>query len=267
MRLAQYSAFTAMAFQARLAYRNQVWASIFGGLVFVLARIAIWISVFGAAGAASIDGITLPQMITYALIAGPLAYWDYQRVIYEIGDAVRTGDVAIYLLKPLHYPAFLLSSTIGNIGFGLVTSVIPIILFVAAVFGIVPPADPFYALAFLAFWLLSMTLLFVMVALLGLLAFWIMTSQSLEWFFSSIMTLLAGGIVPLWFFPPWLAAIAGHLPFAWVAFYPAAVYLGQLTPLETLAYFGLGLVWLAVITLALVQTWSRARHRIIVQGG
>ncbi|MHA6297398.1 ABC-2 family transporter protein [Devosia sp. CAU 1758] len=94
-----------------------------------------------------------------------------------------------------------------------------------------------------------------------------MTTDSLDWFFNSIMTLLAGGLVPLWFFPYWLAAIAGHLPFAWVSYYPAAVYIGQLGVTESVLYFGIGLCWFAVLLAFLAWLWAKARHRLIVQGG
>ncbi|HLV83440.1 MAG TPA: ABC-2 family transporter protein, partial [Devosia sp.] len=98
-------------------------------------------------------------------------------------------------------------------------------------------------------------------------AFWLMTVFALEWFLMSIMTLLSGGLVPLWLFPDWLAAIAGHLPFAWVSYYPAAVYLGKLDPGQTLLYFAIGCVWLLALLTALGWLWAQARHRLIVQGG
>ena len=41
-----YRAFLISAFQTQLAYRAQAWASIFGDLVEVFARIAIWMSIF-----------------------------------------------------------------------------------------------------------------------------------------------------------------------------------------------------------------------------
>jgi ABC-2 type transport system permease protein len=94
-----------------------------------------------------------------------------------------------------------------------------------------------------------------------------MTTDSLDWFFNAIMTLLSGGLVPLWFFPGWLAAIAGHLPFAWVSYYPAAVYIGQLGVAQTLLYFGIGLAWAATLSALLFWLWAKARHRLIVQGG
>jgi ABC-2 type transport system permease protein len=267
MRAIDYPAFTSTTFQTRLAYRNQVWAGLFGELIFIFARIAIWISVFGVAGTASVDGVTLPEMITYALLAGPLLYWDYSRLLNDVGTAIKSGDVAVYLLKPVHYPFYLLAGTLGNFAFDLLAITLPVALIVAFTVGLVPPADGFYFVAFLAYWVLSFALLFVLTTLLGLAAFWMMTTQSLDWFFNSIMTLLSGGLVPLWFFPGWFAAIAGHLPFAWVSFYPAAVYLGQIDQSRTLVYFGIGLGWLAALSLLLVWLWGRARHRLIVQGG
>lgn len=265
MKAAAYPAFTTTAFQSRLAYRNQVWSGMFGELIFIFARIAIWTSVFGAAG--SVDGFTLTQMITYALLAGPVLYWDYSRLLNDVGTAVKSGDVAVYLLKPLHYPGYLLASHVGNFLFDLLTVIIPVAIIVGLTVGLSPPASLFHGLAFLPYWALSFMMLFVLTAILGLAAFWLMTTQSLDWFFGSIMTLLSGGLVPLWFFPGWLAAIAGHLPFAWVSYYPAAVYIGQLDVGSTMIYFGIGLVWFAGLLAFLVWLWAKARHRLIVQGG
>ncbi|HLV83584.1 MAG TPA: ABC transporter permease, partial [Devosia sp.] len=102
MRAPAYANFTVNAFQTRLAYRNAVWAGAFGDLVFMFARIAIWVSVYGAASSATVEGFSLPDMITYALLAGPVLYWDFSRLVNEVGNAVQTGDIAVYLLKPLH---------------------------------------------------------------------------------------------------------------------------------------------------------------------
>lgn len=265
MRALAYPAFTATAFQARLAYRNQVWASWFGELVGIFAGIAVWISVY--AGVASHDGITLPEMITYALLAGPVLFWDYGRVLYDVGDAVRTGDVAVYLLKPLHYPAYLLFAHLGNFAFELFVVIAPVALIIGLTYGLVPPASLFHAGMFLAYWALSWIILFSLACLCGLLAFWLLTAFSLEWFLMGIMALFSGRLVPLWFFPAPLAAIAGYLPFAWVSYYPAAVYLGKLDVAATLIHFGIGLLWLGALGGSVALLWAGARHRLVVQGG
>ena len=53
MRAAAYSAFTLNAIQTGLAYRHTIWAGAFGDLVFIFARIAIWVSIYGAASSAA----------------------------------------------------------------------------------------------------------------------------------------------------------------------------------------------------------------------
>ena len=42
-----YAAFTRTAFQTQFAYRSQVWAGLFGQLMYIFAKISIWLSVYG----------------------------------------------------------------------------------------------------------------------------------------------------------------------------------------------------------------------------
>ncbi|OAM74197.1 ABC transporter permease [Devosia elaeis] len=264
MRAGAYPAFALTAFQSRLAYRNQVWASAFGELVISFAFIAIWTAAF--AGQVVVDGATLPEMITYVMIAG-LLYWNTDRLINDVGEAVRTGDITIFLLKPLSYPASLLATHFGHYVFDQLVVTLPVLLIVGFSVGLLPPASLFHALMALPFWALSWLMLFTLGALCGLLAFWLLTAFALEWFLKGIMALASGAIVPLWFMPGWLSGILGYLPFAWVSYYPTAIYLGKLDPPATFLYFGIGLAWLAALGGFLAWLWSRARHRLIVQGG
>lgn len=261
-----YLAFTVTAFQARFAYRGEVWASIFGRLVEVLARIAVWTAVF--AGASTVDDISLRDMITYSLIAGTLlGAWDPAYLINEVGKAVRSGDVAVHLLKPFHYPLYLFAIEVGNLGFALITSVLPVVLIVGAIYGVQPPASIADGAFFLAFWLLSFCIYFLLATAIGLMSFWIMDANSLDWFLKGIMSFLSGSIVPLWFFPAALAAVARFLPFSWISYYPAAVYLGKLDRFDAGLALIAGVTWAFVLAGAVGLLWSRARHRIVVQGG
>jgi ABC-2 type transport system permease protein len=120
---------------------------------------------------------------------------------------------------------------------------------------------------FIAFWALSFALLFLMSALFGLVAFWLMTSFSLDWTLGALLQLFSGLLVPFWFFPEPLATIARHLPFAWVVYYPNAVYLGRLSAPDVWLYLGLGLAWSALFLAGVLWLWRRASSRITVQGG
>jgi ABC-2 type transport system permease protein len=263
-----YFAFARSSFHSQLAYRNEVWANIFGKLVQVLARVAIWQAAYAGIGTTVVDGVSLQQMVTYALLGGAvMGATRPERIIGEIGRSLKTGDVAVWLLKPLSYPLYLFANECGSFGYRLMTQVIPTIAFTASLYGMLPPASLFHGLMFIVFWILSFTLLFLMSALFGLVAFWLMTSFSLDWILGALLQLFSGLLIPFWFFPEPLAMIARHLPFAWVVYYPNAVYLGSLSKADVWLHLGLGLAWAAFFLTGVLWLWRCASGRITVQGG
>lgn len=204
--MSAYFAFARSAFHSQLAYRNEVWANIFGKLVQVFARVAIWQAAYAGVSATMVDGVSLQQMVTYALLGGAvMGATRPERIIGEIGRSLKTGDVVVWLLKPLSYPLYLFANECGSFGYRLMTQVIPTVAFTALFYGMLPPASLFHALMFIAFWALSFTLLFLMSALFGLVAFWLMTSFSLDWILGALLQLFSGLLVPFWFFPEPLA--------------------------------------------------------------
>lgn len=266
--MSAYLAFARSAFLASLAYRNEVWANLFGKVVQIFARVAVWLAVYAGVGTTVVNGISLQQMVTYALLGGiVMGAMRHEKVLNEIGRSLKTGDVAVWLLKPLFYPAYLFANESGGFAYRLLTQVIPTIAFTALFYGMLPPDSLFHGAMFLAYWLLAFAMLFLMSAFAGLIAFWLMTSFSLDWMLGALLHLFAGLLVPLWFYPEPLATVARHLPFAWVAYYPNAVYLGQLSVTDTLLYFGLGLFWVALFLAGVLGLWHRAATRITVQGG
>ncbi|MGO7360512.1 ABC transporter permease, partial [Rhizobium ruizarguesonis] len=77
------------------------------------------------------------------------------------------------------YPLYLFANDCGSFGYRLMPQVIPTVTFTALFSGMLPPASLFDGLMFVAFWALSFPLLFLMSALFGLIAFWLMKSFSL----------------------------------------------------------------------------------------
>jgi ABC-2 type transport system permease protein len=261
-----YLAFFVTAFQAKLAYRGQVWASIFGDLVGLFAMISIWIALYAGAGSAS--NVTLKEMITYAMFSSLLLHaWSWTEFVQLVGRQIKTGDVAVFLLKPLRYPMMLLAGEGGKAAFRLLTVVLPVSLIVSLIYGVSPPASGFHALMTLLFLILGFAILFLLATIAGLLGFWVMTVFSLEWTLQALLLILAGWTVPLWFFPAPAAAIIERLPFAYTAYHPMAVYLGKFDIEKTLWVFAIGVGWAVLLGLFAAWLWSRARQRIVVQGG
>jgi ABC-2 type transport system permease protein len=262
-----YFAFAASAFQTRLAYRGQVWAAVFGDLVLVFAKVAIWTSIFAGVGGVA-NGVTLAEMITYSILGGlVLMVWPWATLVRNVGEQIRTGDVVVYLLKPLRYPLMLLATETGNAAFRLLSVILPVTVVSSLVYGLLPPASLFHGMAYVVFLLVGFFIMFLLAMIAGLLAFWLLTAFSLEWFLQGLLSLLSGVLVPLWFFPPAAAALIAKLPFAYVSYHPMTVYLGKLDIPATLTTLAVGLGWILVLGGAAAWLWGRAARRLVVQGG
>jgi len=137
-----YRAFFASAFQTRLAYRSQVWALLLYGFVTVFAKIAIWVALYAQVGTATVGGITRSDMITYAILGGVVLNWDYTRFIRTFGRQIQSGDVSVFLLKPVRYPLMLLAGACGNLAFELLAVQLPVTIVASLFYGLTPPHPP-----------------------------------------------------------------------------------------------------------------------------
>ena len=78
--------------------------------------------------------------------------------------------------------------------------------------------------------------------------------------------LLGGLLIPLDFFPSWLKTISLNLPFAWIIYGPARLFVDP-----SLARLGIVLlrqgIWLAVVGGTVWLLYRRAVTRLVINGG
>jgi ABC-2 type transport system permease protein len=89
--------------------------------------VAIWVAVY--AGLASVDGVSLKQMITYAIIGSSVttaAAWEWY--VRRIGAQIKSGDVAVFMLKPVRYPLMLFAGECGQTSFNLISITLPAVV-------------------------------------------------------------------------------------------------------------------------------------------
>lgn len=261
-----FLAFAVAAVRQQAGYRAEILSMILGAMIEVFARISIWKAVYGSQPA--VAGVTLPQMIAYAIIGATLlSNWDAALVVREIGAAIRSGQIGSTLVRPVNFPLMLFAENLGPRLFNFAFVGAPVIAVFSLLYGLLPPASFMHGLLFVGYLAVSTTLLLLISIVFGLLSFWVFDAHSLEWFMRGFGALLSGGLVPLWFFPPVLAEFAHALPFAWITYYPMAVYLGQFDLISSFAYLAIGLSWAAALVGLIAVLWSGACRRVVVQGG
>ncbi len=254
------------SFRIESSFRAQFWFKLLSGVLNVIARVSIWQSVF-LHGAGSTD-ISLPQMITYAILgATTFSTWDATQILREIGADIRSGNVVSHLMRPYSYPVSLYARQLGARAHEMLMIGLPVLVVMGSVYGFQLPASPGHAALFILSLLLSIFLLFTVSIAASMIGFWVMDMLALEWSLRGTLALFSGGLVPLWFYPDAVANTVLYLPFAWISFYPLAIYLGELDLLSSLLHLLYGLSWAVVSAVLVALMWRAACRRMIVQGG
>jgi ABC-2 type transport system permease protein len=250
--------------RSNLAYFGEVVArTIFLGVILYI-FLQLWRTTFEQMGEERLGGLTLAQMLWYLAITESIVL-SAPAVAVEVDQDVRTGALAVQMIRPLSYPLYRLGTSLGErfVRFAmnaLVASAITM-LFVGPISITALGLGMFLAALPLAF-----ALDFIVYFTIGLGAFWLENTSGLTLLYSRITMVLGGMLLPLELFPDSLRAVAEFLPFASVIYGPArlfvapdAAFLGALVAKQALGIVVLGLAG------ALVN--RAARRRVFSNGG
>jgi ABC-2 type transport system permease protein len=186
------------------------------------------------------------------------------RLARVISQQVKDGSIAYLLNKPYNFILYQFSTGLGEslprmgalflLGGGLVW-----------IMAGPPPALANWPLAFIALmgaWVLH----FIFNALIGLAAFVSEEVAPYEWIYQKFSFVLGGMLIPLDFYPLWLQKISTSLPFAYMMYGPARLFV-QPDPGLFLRIITGQIFWLVVLGGVLVFAYSRGTRRLAINGG
>jgi len=129
-----------------------------------------------------------------------------------------------------------------------------------------PPPElqnwPLAALALIGAWLLH----FCFNVLIGLAAFVAEEVAPFEWIYQKLAFILGGMLIPLDFYPSWMQSLSKSLPFAYMMYGPARLFVRPDTQLFIQILVG-QLLWLTLIGGLLVLVFTRGIRRLAINGG
>ena len=220
--LRKYTWLGLIAARSNLAYLGEVATRTLFLAVILYIFLQLWRLTFSETGAATLGGLTLEQMLWYLAMTEAITL-SAPRVAQEVDQDVRTGAVAVQLIRPLAYPLARLWTTLGErlVRFGLNAAV------GAALALLLVGPIAFTPLGLLMFALtlpLAFVLDFLGNFLIGLAAFWIEDTSGLALIYSRVTMILGGMLIPLELFPEQLQPILRALPFASIVYGPARMF-------------------------------------------
>lgn len=253
-----------LAFKSRLIYRKSTLLHILSAAVYIAVAVLVWVALLG--GGAH-QGTTLPQMITYIIITRLVNILLNFRIGYKISDRIRTGTIECDMVRPYNLKTYLLFEDIGSNMFEVVAIFGPLLLLVALGYGFAPPQSLFAFCFFLLSIVMGAVLLFLYRSIIAAFGFWLIRNPFLSWHYQNVEQFFSGSMVPIWFYPVWLAPFTYILPFRYFTYEPLAIYLGK-TPVDqvwrVLLVQG---AWLLVLWVIDRVLWARAYNKLVVQGG
>ncbi|MFD2353029.1 ABC transporter permease [Nonomuraea ferruginea] len=172
-------------------------------------------------------GYDVAQAVTFCFVTqafiGPMQLFGGGLAIPQ---RIRSGDIALDLVRPAPLQLWTLAEDLGRAGYLLLVRGIPPMLVGAALFGIVVPDGPGRWAGLLAGLLLGVVTSFGWRYLVALSACWLADDRGVNIASTVLTTFLSGLVLPLTIFPGWLGDVARVLPWAAMAQAPADLYLG-----------------------------------------
>lgn len=214
-----------------------------------------------------IAGYDASDAVTYAWLAqaliGTLALFGWN----ELALRIRSGDIATDLARPLDLVATGLAFDLGRALHGFLYRGVPPFVIGAIVFDLTRPPDAISVVAFLASVVLATGISFAFRFLYNLPAFWLLHYRGPMLIALFVSLALSGMVIPVRFFPDWLAAVANATPFPALVQTPIDVFVGETRGIEILSALGVQVAWLVVLLLACRAALSAGTRRLVVQGG
>jgi ABC-2 type transport system permease protein len=256
----------ANGFRRWATYRGAMAAGAFTNTIFGLIRAYITVGAIGAAGG-TLAGYDAKAGITYAFLAQALIAPVNIFTWNEFALRVRTGDVAVDLARPVDPQLAYLASDLGRAAYSIIPRGLPPMLVGGVVFGLaMPTAATPYLLGAISL-LLAVMVSFACRWLANLAAFWLLDLRGVMMIYVLASGLLSGHLLPVHWFPSWLAAIANATPFPSIIQTPIDIVTGRAEGVDALALIGVQLGWLVVALIAGRLVFAAGTRKLVVQGG
>ncbi len=259
----KYFAIFRINLQNGLAYPAELVTRSLMILLFMWIFFQLWQVTFAASGSERLNGLSLHDTIWYLLLAETLEL-GRPRLARVISQQVKDGSIAYLLNKPYDFILYQLSSGLGK---SLPRMGMLFIIGGALVWAMAgpPPALvnwPVAAVALVFAWLLH----FCVNALIGLAAFVSEEVAPYEWIYQKMTFVLGGMLIPLDLYPAWLQTVSKSLPFAYMMYGPARLFVQADAALFGQILLG-QVLWLAVLGGVLLLAYSRGMRRLAINGG
>ncbi len=261
--------------EERLVYRGDFALATLMRFLPIITQIFLWWAVFesigdGSRSGGTIAGYRFENMVAYYLLTMiTRAFSSMPGLASGIARQIRDGEVKKYLVQPVDMLGFLLLSRLAHKLAYYSVALLPFgfVFYLTRGFFVDGWPEPGVLAAFVLSLMLAFLLGFFLEASFGLIGFWFLEVTSLLFIYMLLSFFLSGHMFPLDLLPsPW-NQLVDLLPLKYLAYFPAAVFLGKVQGADLTRGLVVQVGWVVLFAVAARVMWSRGVRRYSGFGG
>ena len=264
--MSSYFGIFKMSFKGELQYRAKAISGVatqfFWGIMYVY--------LYTAFMKGGVEGFSIAQMASYIWLGQAFFAIRYSSMPKNVGDEITKGDICYRFIRPLGLYNNLYATSLGEKLSQTLLRCVPIIIitiFLPANIGLSLPvsflAFVLFLIALIIGWMITSALAMISVFL----TFKTLNAKGSQMLIVIISQVLGGGYVPIPLMPKTLQTVLNYMPFRYITDLPFRIYIGNLSPKESLIYILISLAWLVGLIVIGELLMKRASKKAIIQGG
>ena len=255
-RTATYWTILSISLQERLVYRGEFAMSTLMRFLPIITQIFLWQAIFSAIeaerGSDTIAGYSFHGMIAYYLLTTiSRAFSSMPGLASGIARDIRDGTVKKFLIQPIDMLSFLLVRRIAHklVYYMVALGPFALVFFLFRGFFEGWP-EPHVLAGFVLSLFLAFLLGFFLEATLGMIGFWFLEVTSLMFVYMLLNFFFSGHMFPIDLLPGVWGDLVRLLPLQYLAYFPAAVFLGRVSGPALAAGLATQFAWVVFFAVA-----------------
>ncbi|MCA9135648.1 MAG: ABC-2 family transporter protein [Planctomycetales bacterium] len=260
----------------RLVYRGDFALGTLMRFLPIITQIFLWYAVFDSIGAAEgdnpteIGGFRFRDMVAYYLLTMiARAFSSMPGLASGIAQQIREGEVKRFLIQPIDLIGFLLLTRVAHklAYYAIAVAPFAFVFFLARDYFVDGwPSLPVF-IAFCGSLVMGFLIGFFLEATIGMIGFWFLEVSSLLFVIMLFSFFLSGHMFPLTMLPESVLSVVNFLPFKYLAYFPAAIFLGKIPEEELATEMWIEAAWLTFFIVLCRFAYVRGLKRYSGFGG
>ncbi|MCC9641493.1 ABC-2 family transporter protein [Rhodopirellula sp. JC740] len=222
------------------------------------------------ADAVQIGGFGFRDMVAYYLLTMlARAFSSMPGLASGIAQQIREGEIKRYLIQPIDLISFLLINRVAHKVAYYAIAIAPfgLVFFLCRDYFVAGFPPPHLFIAFLGSLVMGFLIGFFLEAAIGMIGFWFLEVSSLLFLYMLFSFFLSGHMFPISLLPDGIERVVNLLPLKYLAYFPAAVFLGKIPDEDLPMEMAIEAAWLVFFIVICRWSYSRGVARYSGYGG